>query len=198
MAEMDRVEAVKEANVARLKAAADAGLAVVRRDAGGKMVLGRVEGGTGGAAVGEAEVVRALRPEQQQAALELMVSGTPVADAAKEIGVHRATVYAWLKKDAAFAAAHNQWQEQLEMETLSRVKMLMRKATDAVEKSLESGDGKLGLRFLERTGMVKERAVGPTEAAEVERERKVEKRKKDLERRRVEAGIREGEMDPFL
>jgi hypothetical protein len=187
--------------VARLKAAEEAGLAVIRRDANGHMVLApkdQVAAGGAGSEMGVgAGVVRALRPEQQRA-LELMVSGTPVADAAKEIGVHRATVYAWLKKDAVFAAAHNQWQEQLEVETLSRVKMLMRKATDAVEKSLESGDGRLGLRFLEKTGMVKERAVGPTEAEEVEKERKVERKKKEIERRKVEKKIREDEMDPFL
>jgi len=146
---------------------------------------------------GDEEGQKALRPKQQRA-LELLVGGMPVEKLAEEVGVDRSTVYVWLKKDAAFQAAYNQWIEQLESEAKARSKMLLRKAGDAVEKALEGGDGRLGLRLLEKMGIVKEREVGPTEAEEVEMERTVAKKKKDLERRKLEAEIKESEMNPFL
>ena len=146
---------------------------------------------------GGEEAPETLRPKQQRA-LELLVGGMPVEKLADEVGVHRSTVYVWLKKDSAFQAAHNQWLEQLDVEARSRSKVLMRKAGDAVEKALDGGDGRLGLRLLEKMGIVKEGEVGPTEAGEVEMERKVERKKKDLERRKLEAEIKESEMNPFL
>ena len=78
------------------------------------------------------------------------------------------------------------------------MKVSMRGALGAVEKALDAGDGRLGLRMLEKMGIVKEREVGPTEAEEVEKEKKIAKKKKDLKRRKLEAEIREDEMNPFL
>ena len=146
----------------------------------------------------EGGAVGMVRPEQRRA-LELLVDGSKdVTEIALEVGKSRTTIYTWLKEDAVFAAAYNQWVGQLEFEAKAQSRMLLRKAGVAVEKALEAGDGRLGLRLLEKMGIVKEREVGPTEAGEVEMERKVAKKKKDLERRKLEAEIRESEMNPFL
>src|SRR5271155_929207 len=66
-------------------------------------------GGPGGGAVGM------VRPEQRRA-LEMLVGGADVSEVAMEVGKSRTTIYTWLKEDAAFAAAFNQWASQLELE----------------------------------------------------------------------------------
>jgi hypothetical protein len=91
--------------------------------------------------------VRELREEQQRA-LELLVSGTSVAEAAQLVGIDRGTIFRWLKHDAAFVAAYNEWRETLRASCQARLMAMAERAAGAVEQALEKGDAKLGWAVL--------------------------------------------------
>jgi AcrR family transcriptional regulator len=143
-------------------------------------------------------VVRDMSPEllagPQQAALELLLTGKSIAETARSAGVSRTTVYQWLKSDPVFQAAYNEWHEEMRESSRSRLLMLTDKATNAVEKALESGDAKMGLQLLKSMGMLKDRPAGPTDPDEVTRIAGLEKRKRVARREREEVRTREEEM----
>ena len=94
-------------------------------------------------------------PPEQQTALELLVGGKAVAETARQVGVSRSTVFRWLKNDPVFRAAYNQWQEEIQSSCQSRLMTMTDKAADALEKSLEGGDGRLALQLLKGMGMIR-------------------------------------------
>ncbi len=138
-----------------------------------------------------------LGPEQE-AALKLLTAGKSVVEVAGEMGIHRATLYRWIKTNAVFAAAYNQWHEQMRQVSYSRLMTMAEKAGDALEKALEAGDGKLAMRYFEKMGLAKERAVGPTEAEEVMAEREMEGKRKRMKRKKEIGDIKYEEMQAEL
>jgi hypothetical protein len=136
----------------------------------------------------EKAILQDLGPKQLKA-LELMLKGRPVKEIVKKVRVHRGTLHRWVKKNAAFEAAYNQWHEQMRETGYSRLMMLGDKAADAIEKALERGDGRLGMRFLEKMGFAKEREVGPTDVEEVRKQRELEKKKREIQRRKMKGQL---------
>jgi len=128
-------------------------------------------------------------PPEQQTALELLVGGKAVAETARQVGVSRSTVFRWLKNDPVFRAAYNQWQEEIQSSCQSRLMTMTDKAADALEKSLEGGDGRLALQLLKGMGMIKERAVGPTDAEEVRKRNEIEREERRIALKRDEARL---------
>jgi transposase-like protein len=104
---------------------------------------------------------------EQQAALELLVTGKSITETARAAGVARSTIYHWLRHDPVFQAAYNQWHDQLEEGCRSRLMTLTDKATDAIEKALENGDARAALQLLKGMGMIRHKIVGPTDAEEI-------------------------------
>jgi transposase-like protein len=131
---------------------------------------------------------------QQQVALELLLTGKSISETARSTGISRSTVYQWLRKDPVFQAAYNEWHEEMRESSRSRLLMLTDKATEAVEKALESGDAKTAMQLLKAMGMLKDRPAGPTEADEVTRISGLEKRKRAAQREREEVRTQEEEM----
>jgi Helix-turn-helix domain len=131
---------------------------------------------------------------EQQVALELLLMGKSIAETARSTGISRSTVYQWLRKDPVFQAAYNEWHEEMRESSRSRLLMLTDKATEAVEKALESGDAKTAMQLLKAMGMLKDRPAGPTDAEEVTRISGLEKRKRAARREREEARMREEEV----
>jgi alkanesulfonate monooxygenase SsuD/methylene tetrahydromethanopterin reductase-like flavin-dependent oxidoreductase (luciferase family) len=102
--------------------------------------------------------------------LEVLVQGKSIAEGARSAGVTRATVYRWLKTDPAFRAAYNQWHEEMEERTRSRLMIIAsEKATAAVERALENGDARMALQLLRELGLVKPSGERLTEMAEVKK-----------------------------
>jgi transposase-like protein len=75
----------------------------------------------------------------QRAVLELLRSGETVSGTAKSAGVSRRTIHRWIRSDAAFGAAYNEWHEEVEEGCRSRLAMLAHEATMALEKALKKG-----------------------------------------------------------
>jgi transposase-like protein len=142
-------------------------------------------------AAGGTEIVLA---KEQQAVLEGLVMGKSVTEVAQAAGVGRTTIYRWLKNDPAFRAAYNQWHEQMQENTRSRLLMMLDKATGALEKALEAGNSQAALELLRGMGALKQRAVGPTDAEEIRRRGDVEKRRTNLELGKAEESVAMDEM----
>ncbi len=114
---------------------------------------------------------------KQRTAMETLVAGGSVTEAARSCGVSRTTIYQWLKHDATFQAAYNQWHEMMEQSCRSRLKMMLDKASSALEKALEGGDAKAALQLLKGMGMIRaNEEEKSTVAEEVERENQIKRR----------------------
>ena len=116
----------------------------------------------------------------QQAAMELLVTGKTIAETARSAGVSRTTIYHWLRHDPVFRAAYNQWHDQLEEGCRSRLMTLTDKATDAIEKALENGDARAALQLLKGMGMIRHKIVGPTDAEEIRMRDEIEREEKGI------------------
>jgi transposase-like protein len=126
---------------------------------------------------------------EQQAALELLVTGKSITDTARAAGVARSTIYHWLRHDPVFQAAYNQWHDQLEEGCRSRLMTLTDKATDAIEKALENGDARAALQLLKGMGMIRHKIVGLTDAEEIRARDEIQKEKKRIALKRDKGGL---------
>ena len=90
----------------------------------------------------------------QRAALTAIIEGRTVTAAAKEAGVHRATIHRWLKSNPVFRAAYNAWEHESKTNTMSRLLAIVKKALDAVTWSIDEGDGRLAYTLLKDLGLL--------------------------------------------
>jgi terminase small subunit-like protein len=127
--------------------------------------------------------------KEQQVVLEGLVVGKPLKELSEAAGVARSTIYRWMKHDAAFRAAYNQWHEQMLESGRSRLLMMVDTAADSLQKALEAGDSKAALELLRGMGVLKARAVGPTDAEEIRRLNDLERRRKNVELGRAEESV---------
>ena len=126
---------------------------------------------------------------EQQAALELLVTGKSITETARAAGVARSTIYHWLRHDPVFQAAYNQWHDQLEEGCRSRLMTLTDKATDAIEKALENGDARAALQLLKGMGMIRHKIVGPTDAEEIRKKSEIERERRKIALKRDRASL---------
>ena len=90
--------------------------------------------------------------QPQATAIVAIVRGAKLSDAAREAGVDRATLYRWRTADPQFVAALNAWRSEQQAYARDRLLTAANLATDAVVRTLEKGDGRLGLRLLKELG----------------------------------------------
>jgi len=115
-------------------------------------------------------------PANQRAAMETLLAGGSVTEAARNCGVSRTTIYEWMRHDAGFGAAYNRWHEMMEDSCRSRLKMMLDKASSALEKALEGGDAKAALQLLKGMGMIRvNEEERSTEAEDLARENKIKR-----------------------
>jgi len=117
----------------------------------------------------------------KRVALESLLSGKSISETARISGVTRKTLYNWLRKDARFQAAYNQWHDEMEQSARSHLLMLTDKATDAVAKALEAGDAKTAMQLLKGMGILNPAPPRLTDAEEIRQQMDL-----DAARRRTE------------
>jgi len=100
-----------------------------------------------------AALIDALSPSQEKA-LAVLLTGKPVTDAAAAAGVDRTTVHRWLKEDFGFQAALNRARRELREAMTAKLMALAEKAAEAVERSIDEGDGKTALALLKGLGLL--------------------------------------------
>jgi hypothetical protein len=116
----------------------------------------------------------------QQMALAALRSGQSFARAAEGAGVHRATVFRWVKSDPRFAAAYNAWKGELAASAQVRLLKLADKAVDVVEKALEKGNEKVAMKMLRHLAVLRRPRVGTTDAEALAVEIDLRERQRDL------------------
>jgi AcrR family transcriptional regulator len=131
-------------------------------------------------AAGGEIIVRTL-DQEQTSALEELVGGKSVTESAKTAGVSRATLYRWLKTDAVFRAAYNQWHEQLEQSARSRLLVLSGVATETVREAMLKGDAKVAMQLLEKLGLIRPSGTILTETDEVQQRATLDTKKKRMD-----------------
>jgi transposase-like protein len=145
------------------------------------MSKGKLDGAEKPAGAGETTAIARAEMDAlsgvQRIAMEALLTGKSVAETARESGVTRGTIYQWLKRDAAFQAAYNQWHEMMKESCRSRL-MMMDKAASAVEKALEAGDVKPALALLKGMGMISREEERSTEAHDVAKENSTKQKRK--------------------
>jgi hypothetical protein len=120
----------------------------------------------------------------QRKALESLLGGKSISETARAARVSRNTIYFWLRKDANFQAAYNQWRDQLQQSCQSRLLTLTEKAADALEKALERGDARAALALLKGMGMIAPPQIGPTDPQEATARMELEKQRRRIELKR--------------
>jgi hypothetical protein len=123
----------------------------------------------------------------QRTAMESLGTGVSVVETAKAMGIHRGTIYRWIKQDAAFAAAYNAWHESLQENCRGSVAMLLGKSAATLHKAVEGGDAKIALAILTKTRMLEKEKERNTDEEEIRREAAIAKKNRDGKLRRREA-----------
>jgi membrane protein involved in colicin uptake len=87
-------------------------------------------------------------------ALNALIEGKAVSEAAVVADVSRTTVHRWLKDSAEFRAAYNSRRADLRAAHESKLDALLSKALTAVEAALDGGDARVAMSLLQGTGML--------------------------------------------
>ncbi len=82
----------------------------------------------------------------QQRVLELLLQGCSDAEAARQTGVNRVTIYRWRLYDANFRGELSRQRRQLWLQSQQRVRALIPPALEAIEEFLTSPDPRLRFR----------------------------------------------------
>jgi hypothetical protein len=122
--------------------------------------------------------------EPQERALAVLLEGRAFSAAAQLAGVHRSTLYRWIKEDAAFAAAYNAWQQELAESARARMHAAIHLAVERVIRCMENNQD-LSFKVLKEMGILKPRAAGQIDPERVRRHMELEQL--ELARRLEEA-----------
>lgn len=103
---------------------------------------------------------RSATPEQdaispsQERAIEALVAGATVTDAAKAAGVSRQSLHRWRRDSFAFQARLNAARRDLREEVERRLQALAVEAIESVCRAIQGGDAKAGLAILRGLGLL--------------------------------------------
>jgi hypothetical protein len=134
----------------------ESGQMVVAEAGRGEMQRVEAAPAQGAAALPQRKLLRRLSgslSDEQQRALGLVTQGVSIREAGQQLGMHRGTIYRWLKTDPHFRAAYNAW--QLEQQESCRA-ALMKAAEKAVARVIEalSIDEKLAWQVIKELGIL--------------------------------------------
>jgi hypothetical protein len=121
---------------------------------------------------------------QQELAVDLLATGKTITEAANTLGVARQTVSEWRNQDPVFEAALNARREELWSGMSDRLRVLLPKALNVLEQSLEHGELRAAVAVVRAAGLHSLSAPeGPVTAEDAEtaaRERDASRRNRAL------------------
>jgi hypothetical protein len=111
-------------------------------------------------------------PSTQITALEALLSGRSITDAAQVAGVSRTTLHRWLKDDFEFRAELNLARHALRQTALARLDSLCELSIEVLRKALETtNDSRVALEVLKGCGVLGgDRTIEPTHPGLLEAE----------------------------
>lgn len=89
----------------------------------------------------------------QELALNALMAGSRMTDAAAVAGVSRSTLHRWMG-EPVFMAAHNGRRLELSASASAKLLNLRDKALGVVEQALDAGDGRVAVAVLKGVGML--------------------------------------------
>lgn len=92
--------------------------------------------------------------QKQELAIEFLIAGASITQAAEEVGIARSTIHRWLKDDFDFQARLNGLRRRLRNTIETRLVSLLDRAVDTVASSIDDGDARTALAILKGTGML--------------------------------------------
>jgi hypothetical protein len=108
----------------------------------------------------------------QETALQALLSGATITEAAATAGVQRQTVSGWLNHDSTFIAAYNRRRQFIADEFEGQLRALGRKALKTIETALD-GDAALdAAKTILRAVTALSRPAGPVTPGDVEGEQR--------------------------
>ncbi len=87
-------------------------------------------------------------PRPQAIALECLISGGSIGDAARSAGVCRQTVSRWINGDPGFKEAYESWREQINAIASARLLALAESAVDNLSTAIRQGHDVKASQFL--------------------------------------------------
>ena len=110
---------------------------------------------------------------QQQNAIDLLVTGKTDQAVADAVGVARPTVTSWRLYDPYFEAALNQRRKEVWGASADRIRALLPKAFDTLEKAIDEGSYQAALALIKMAGLDGvANKIGPDDAEEIIKEKK--------------------------
>ena len=94
-----------------------------------------------------------LTPSQLRA-LEILLSGGSVSDAAETASVNRSTVHRWLRSDEEFIVSYNMNRRAMADALSARVLTIATVALDQLHEAILTGDTAVALRVVEGIGIL--------------------------------------------
>jgi transposase-like protein len=132
----------------------------------------------------------------QMVALEALLSGQTVTDAAAAAGVNRTTLHRWLREHFHFQAELNAARLALRQASFVRLDALAERALEVLQQSLSTGnDARVAIEVLKGAGLLGgDRQIGATNAEILERETRsdIETRLADLKEKSLFSSLRFG------
>ena len=95
----------------------------------------------------------AVSPAQERA-IEALMAGATVTDAAKAANVSRQSLHRWRRDDYSFVARLNAARRDLREEVEHRLQALASEAIDSVSRAIQGGDARAGLSLLKGLGLL--------------------------------------------
>ena len=94
-----------------------------------------------------------LSPAQLQA-LEVLLSGQTITEAAKAANVNRTTVHKWQRESFVFQAAYNRSRQEIVSAMHARVLRLASRAVQIVEEAVDAGNVRAAMQIVENLGLI--------------------------------------------
>jgi hypothetical protein len=110
----------------------------------------------------------AIRPgltPVQEVAMQRLIAGSSIQQAARAAQIDRRTLSRWLHNDPYFASAYAAWQREMLASGRARVLAMTDIALDAVQNAILQGDGRVALQVAKATGALDAPKPGTTDPA---------------------------------
>ena len=105
-------------------------------------------------------------PREQVVAIEMLMAGNPPAAAARAAGVHRATLYRWMKDDPQFGRALRECRAAVRHAAEEHLLGMVDDCMDVVHMAIHGGNAAVALRLLKLMGVFNFKSeVAPTKTA---------------------------------
>jgi hypothetical protein len=121
-------------------------------------------------------------PTTQIAALDALLSGKSITDAADAAGVSRRTIYTWVRENCRFQAALNRGRREMRQAVSSRVEQIAADAAECVARAVREGNVNAAMQILKSLNFLTPTKIGNDDEVllQIEQDERQEKRETQI------------------